>query len=329
MFQFLFMGLLLASLIPQADAATRTLVVCPADAPGPGCNFEGGSGIQAAVDAASNGDTIVLRPGRYLASAFRDVPFKIHTIRGFVVVADKTLTIAAEPGAVLDGSAGPPTTAIVAHRADLTVNRLTITGFRYDQQDDEIYEGHGLFAIDSRVRIDEVTIERFQKMGLTGRGATLIDASRLRLLDGHVAIWLRESAYLRLRDSLVRGNDGSGVAAYAQTAAHIANCVFDGNLDDGLYTDDQATIFVANSLVLNSKPIGANAVGSSRILIDHGGMFGNQVNVGTKDQGQVTLGAAVVTENPRLDANYRPRADSPLIGKGDPELGVPVGLPLR
>ncbi len=64
----------------------RTHVVCPTAAMAADCAFSGGSGIQAAVDAATDGDTVQIRRGTYMATAVRDVPYKTHTIRGFVVV---------------------------------------------------------------------------------------------------------------------------------------------------------------------------------------------------------------------------------------------------
>src|SRR5437868_1712062 len=134
-----------ACLATSSSFAATTHIVCPTDARDPSCRFKGGGGIQAAIDAAVSGDVILIRAGRYTAGAYRDVPYKIQTIRGFVVIDHKDLTLNAEPGALLDGSTGVATTAIVVNRADVTISGLTITGFRYDIEEDEIYEGHGVF----------------------------------------------------------------------------------------------------------------------------------------------------------------------------------------
>jgi hypothetical protein len=308
-------------------AGPRIHIVCPTANMSTDCRFAGGAGIQAAIDAAANGDTVRLRTGAYSATAVRDVPYKIHTIRGFLVIDGKRLSLVGEPGVVLDGGAGPRSTGIVVNRADLDLRDLTLTGFKFDVEEDEIYEGHGIFAIDSRVRLHDVTIEKYQKMGLTGRGDTILDADGLRILDGHVAIWLHETAYLRLSDAVIRNNDSSGIAAYDNSTAHVAHSVFDRNIDDGLYTEHEASIYVTNSIVLNNKPYAAHALGNSKIWIGYSSMFGNEKLLLAKDAASVRKGLNVIEQDPKLDADYRQQPQSPLAGKGDPDFGSPVGSP--
>jgi nitrous oxidase accessory protein NosD len=257
----------LALAAPIALAAPVTRVVCAAA--GPDCEFRGGDGIQAAVDAAADGDTILLRAGRYTASRYREVPYREVTVRGFVVIDGKDLTLAGEAGAVLDGSTGVPTTAVVVRAGTVAVRSLEITGFRYDVQEDDYYEGHGLFVIDGQLRVEDVSISQFQKMGLVGRGASVLLAERLEILDGHVGIWLHETAYLSLVDSVVSRNDSSAIAAYDDSVAQVANCTFERNLDDGLFTEHRATLYASGSRLLGNAPYGARASGDSTIwLID-------------------------------------------------------------
>jgi hypothetical protein len=308
-------------------AGPHTRIVCPTANMSADCSFAGGAGIQAAIDAAADGDTVQLRAGTYVATAVRDVPYKIHTIRGFVVIDGKRLSLVGEPGVVLDGSTGPRSTGIVVNRANLELRDLTLSGFKFDVEEDEIYEGHGIFAIDSRVRLHDVTIEKYQKMGLTGRGDTILDADGLRILDGHVAIWLHETAYLRLSDAVIRGNDSSGIAAYDNSTAHVAHSVFDRNIDDGLYTEHEASIYATNSILLNNKPYAAHALGNSRIWIGYSSMFGNQNAMLAKDAASVRKGPNVIEQDPMLDADYRQQPQSPLAGKGEPDFGAPVGSP--
>ena len=89
----------------------------------------------------------------------------------------------------------------------MALRNLTTRNFRAGDPEDDLYEGHGIFVIDAAVALNDVTIEKYAKMGFTGRGSSSLTASGLRILDGHVAIWLEESAHLRLCNALVRNID--------------------------------------------------------------------------------------------------------------------------
>lgn len=296
-----FLALVLCA--PLAVVA-KTLVVCPAS--GSGCDFSGKFGIQSAVDAAADGDVVKLKAGVYRPEKFRDVPYKQYVIRGFVVVERKRIELLGEPGAVLDGTGGPPVSALVVRDSDIAIRNLTVRNFRAGEKEDDLYEGHGIFIIDSRADLRDVQIERYEKMALTGRGSTLLTASDLRIVDGHVAIWLEETAHLHLCDALVRDNDSAGVAAYANASATIYNSVFDGNLDDGLYAAGDASILATNSLILRSKPFAVRVIDNARATVMHSILFGNEERTSTpKDTQNVKLGAGVLFEDPKVDAGYR------------------------
>lgn len=83
----------------RSKAAGNTLTVCPESSAG--CSFVGGDGIQQAVDAAQNGDTILLQPGRYTRRNPTVDP-QIKYRNCMVNARAKTLTIKG-PGALLDG----------------------------------------------------------------------------------------------------------------------------------------------------------------------------------------------------------------------------------
>lgn len=270
-------------------ALAKTLVVCPTA--GSGCDFSGKTGIQAAVDAASNGDVVRLKAGVYQPEKFRDVPYKQYVIRGFVVVERKRIELIGEPGAVLDGAGGPPVSALVVRDADIAIRNLTILNFRAGEKEDDLYEGHGIFVIDSRADLRNVSIERYEKMGLTGRGSALLTAGELRIHDGHVAIWLEETAHLRLCNAVVRNNDSAGVAAYVNASATIYNSVFDGNQDDGLYAAGEASILATNSLVVRNKPYAVRVVDNARATVMHSVLF-------PKDTQNAKLGAGVLFDDP-------------------------------
>lgn len=217
------------------------------------------------------------------------MPYKDFIVRGYVVVDGKDLNITGEPGTVLDGSTKLAAAAIVVRNAKVALRNLEITGFRFEVEEDDYYEGHGIFVIDARVRIEDVTIRDFQKMGLTARGDTLLDVSRLKVLDGHVGIWLHETAHLRLRDSIVRGNDSAAIAAYENSVAHVSGSVFEANQDDGLYTEQQATIYASDCRILKNKPFGAHATQDSRIWLEGTELSGNEKATGAEGSATVRV----------------------------------------
>ena len=312
--------LLALVLCAPLGAFAKTLVVCPAA--GSGCDFSGRTGIQAAVDAAANGDVVKLKPGVYQPEKFRDVPYKQYEIRGFVAVERKRIALIGEQGAILDGTGGPPVSALVVRDADITIRNLTLRNFRAGEKEDDLYEGHGIFVIDSRADLRDVTIERYEKMGLTGRGSALLTASNLRIVDGHVAIWLEETAHLRLCNALVRNNDSAGVAAYVNASATIYNSVFDGNQDDGLYAAGEASILATNSLLLRNKPFGVRVVDNAHATVMHSVWYANEERISTpKDTQNVRLGAGVMFDDPKVDASYRFSQPIP----GDPDVRAADG----
>jgi hypothetical protein len=310
------------ALLGAGSAAAETLTVCPAGSAIKACRFKGDAGLQSAVDAAKDGDTLLIKAGVYHPTIYRDVPFQDLALRGYVVIKNKRLTITGEDGAILDGKTGTPSIAFVLKDAEVAFRNLTIRDFRYAEEEDKIYDGHGIFAIDSRVRIDDVTMERIIKMAITGRGDSLIDANRVRLLDGHLGIWLEESAHARLRNLVIRGGDSAAIGAYMNASATLSNSVIDGNTDDGVYAKNAASVFVTNSLILNNKPFGVNIEGDAHITVAHSALYGNATDMSDK----VTKGEGLIMTDPVVNDDYRPKAGSPLLGVHDPDLNRPVGL---
>lgn len=271
-----------------AGAAT-TRIVC-ADGVRPHCEFSSLAGLQAAVDASSDGDRIRLRRGVYRPERSRDIPYEKLTIRGAVVIDGKRLEIIGDPGAVLDGSQGVPASAIVVRGGKVTLRHLAITGFRAADSEDDTYDGHGLFFIDAEAKIGDVRIERIAKMALTARGASRLAAQRLEILDGHVGIWLEETSHLELEAATIRGNESAGICAYGHSSARIAHSTFEANRDDGVYTEDSATIEVADSTITRNTPYGIRATGESRIAARRIHFEANEkANTATEGRGQVVL----------------------------------------
>lgn len=312
----------LAGLFLASAAPARTVTVCATGQAGAHCEYTGPHAIQSAVDRAADGDTVLLRAGTYSPQTFIDVPYKKYVIRGYIAIRDKRIDIVGEEGTVLDGASGPPVSAVVVAGGEVSLRGLTLRNFRAGDPEDDLYEGHGVFVIDAAVTLRNVTIEKYAKMALTGRGTARLLASQIRLQEGHVAIWLEESAHLRLCNSVVRNNDSAGLAAYANSSANLYNSVFDANRDDGLYAEDDASIFATNSLLLHNSPYAVRVIGRARAWIGHSILFGNAAKTSEpKGSQSVRWGAQVIEHDPKTNADYAlPQALS-----GDPDVRSPRG----
>jgi hypothetical protein len=247
-----------------ADAA-GTWLVCADGTADRACQFHGMAGLQQAVDRARDGDTIRLRAGRYVPAGVRDVPYGQLTIRGAVLLDGRELTLAGDGDVVFDGSEGTPSSAIVVRGGRVGLEGLTIKGYRAADPEDDTYDGHGLFFIDAEADVDRITIVGVAKMAVTARGTSSVRARRLQILDGHVGIWLEETARLELDEATVRNNDSAGICAYGNASARIRRSTFEANRDDGVYTEGAATIDVEDSIIARNAPYGLRATGSSRI----------------------------------------------------------------
>jgi nitrous oxidase accessory protein NosD len=283
----LWAGALLLAVAGVANA-TSTWTVCPAAATG--CQFEGMDGLQRAVDRAADGDTIRLRGGRYVPQGTRDVPYDKLTIRGAVLLDGRRLTLRGDDGVTFDGSAGTPSSAIVVRGGRVSLQNLRIEGYRAANTEDDTYDGHGLFFIDADADVEDVTIVGVAKMALTARGGSQVRAHRLQILDGHVGIWLEETARLALDEATVRNNDSAGICAYGKSSARIRRSTFEANRDDGVYTEGQATIEVLESEVTRNAPYGLRAVGQSRITSTRNRLDANATApTATEGEGRVVV----------------------------------------
>ncbi len=280
-------------------ASAKTLTVCATGEPRAECEYAGPGAIQTAVDRAIDGDTVLLRAGTHTPEGFTDVQYKKYVIRGSVAIRNKRISIEGEPGAVLDGSSGPPVSAIVLEGGKVILRGLTLRNFRAGDPEDDLYEGHGVFVIDAQASLRDVTIEKFAKMALTGRGTARLTAAQIRIRDGHVAIWLEETAHLDLRDAEVRNNDSAGIAAYGNSSASVSGATFERNQDDGLYAEDDASIVATNSRLLHNSPYAVRVIGNARASIDHSVLFGNAAKASQPEGKQsISWGEQVIEREP-------------------------------
>jgi hypothetical protein len=228
-----------------AGAEARTLEVCPQV-----CAY---TDIQTAVDAAADGDTLRLGAGVYKPVAYHDIAYGKLTIRGFVVLDNRRLTIKGE-GAVLDDAGGVATSALVIRGGQVTLSGLTIRNFHAVDTKDDIYDGHGIFQIGGRTRLRDLTIEGVTKMALVVREDGVADTTDLSIAHNGVDIWTDERARLNLRKSTIDANTYAGLAVYAETRTDLSEVAFNNHTDDAIFIDGQAQVRVTRSTFHDNKP---------------------------------------------------------------------------
>jgi hypothetical protein len=234
-------GLLLA-----AGAEAHTLSVCPQ-----GCAY---SDIQTAADAAAEGDIVRLHAGIYTPTTYRDIAYGDLTLRGFILLDNRRLTIEGEDGAVLDGAGGIATSAFVIQGGDVRIHHLAIRNFHAVDTKDNIYDGHGIFQVGGRTRLSDLTIENVTKMALVVREEGMSQGTRVKIVHNGVGIWIDEKARLELKASLVEANTYSGLAVYASSRTDLRAVTFRHHTDDAVFIDGQARVRVKNSIFTDNKP---------------------------------------------------------------------------
>lgn len=276
------MTLSIASLV-----AAATVIACPQDAVQAECQFRGAGALQAAVEATLDGGTLIIRPGEYVAEGGRSTAFQDATLPSFLTIADRSITLRADAGAVFVGNPKAPSTAITLVNANATISGLEVRDFTYASDEDALYDGHGIFAIDSRLTLDRVHLSGISKMAVSARGDSQLTARHVTISDSHVGFWLRETSYARISHAVVERGPVVGLCAYAQSSAHITDSRFSGFADDGIFSDDDAVLFVSRTEVNGNSPFGIRASGNSRISVTQSTVHGNAEDFGTEGKGEI------------------------------------------
>lgn len=267
--------------------AAATVIACPQSVVEPECQFRGSGALQAAIDATPDGGTLVIRPGKYVAEGGRSTAFQDATLPSFLTISGRSITILADAGAVLVGNPKAPSTAITLVHANATISGLEVRDFTYASDEDALYDGHGIFAIDSVLKLDKVRLARISKMAVSARGDSQLTARYVTISDSHVGFWLRETSYARISHAVVERGPVVGLCAYAQSSAHISDSRFTGFADDGIFSDDDAVLFVARTDVSGNSPFGIRASGNSRISLSQSTVHGNAEDFGTEGKGEI------------------------------------------
>jgi hypothetical protein len=275
----------------HADTSTTTVRTLARDSEGvvsPSDTFVVGDGmsIQAAVDAASDSDTIEIRPGTYETSSTITVSQDDLTIRGAgtgETVVDTSgvagYGISTENGGSVSG---------------LTVEGLTVVG---PQQGNDTNYAFKLNPTTENVELQDVTVENSYKTGIdangvdtllledvtvsgtsSGNGISLADTQNV-LVDGAtiedntwggIALYTNDDASLQgthnvtIRNTEIVNNDGVGV--YAQNSNQTANPFSDVTVENSTFENNGVHVAEIDT---------SNAIKQSGDWLDVSGIISN------------------------------------------------------
>jgi hypothetical protein len=179
--------------------------------------------IQAAIDAAADGDTILLRPGTYTGDGNRDIDFK-----------GKAITVKSEGGAATctincQGSTDEPHRAFYFHDredADSVVQGFTITGgFITEGPSFWAGSGGGIHCYASSPRIVDCIITG--NIASIGGGVACVDSNSV--LIGCTITANETRAAREPPMSFTRSLGSGGGVAIIRSCPVLANCLIAGN----------------------------------------------------------------------------------------------------
>lgn len=281
-----------------------TLTVCPEGNTADVCDFIGDTAIQQAVDAVVDGGAVYVKAGSYKAASYKDAPFQEPypdyirdvQVRGMVMVDGKKVSIIGEDGVQLTGNPDFTTSAIVVHDGGLRLENIAIQGFSVSEPEDTIYDGHGIFVIDSKVAIKSVTINDLTKMAIVVRGKSEVAVENAHISGSHMGLWLEEEGQFSLRDAVISGNH-TGLGMYGNTQSHIKNTIIKDNSDDGVYALGNAQVILDGVTVEGNSPRGLNVKEKATLTFESGALYGNAVDMNVEDGGAAVSVAASVTRS--------------------------------
>ncbi len=257
---------ILLSLALSSLCATAATIRVPTDQPT----------IQAGIDAATDGDTVLVADGTYTGVGNRDIEFhgKAITLRSengpescvidaqweggesrrcFLIWSDETWST------VIDGftvSGGVPGIRII--RASPVIRNCVVTS-----------NNHGIFADDSSALIESTWVD-----GNDGAGIAVEDP--LTFPDGGITVLA----------SVISNNSGGGINCYASPARFIS-CLIEGNLTDddgGGILCYSATPLFRNCTIVNNTAGGHGgglcSLQSSNPVIENCNILGNSAATG-------------------------------------------------
>ncbi len=315
-FLFLFLFFFLRS------AYANTKVVCPSGTAGQnGCDYIGGDGIQAAVDALPQGSStnkskIIIKSGNYKRQNFTE--FQLRYLDGrimkrkcFIDTREKFLIFEGEGMPVLNGAESANMSGFCAQGGEIEIKGLVIKGFKRDEE--------SCFDNDNDFRVP---------------------------CSFGPGIFIKIRAKATITNNLIIGNDLSGIFVMDYALATVINNTISYNklaginlynCEDDRFNPSLAAInnIITNNLILNSKIYKKSGFGirlncqtqnkSANDTFAYNLIWGNEkenTSCGVYELCENftgRIGADPQFVNPD-DGDFRLKSNSPAIDTGDPAI---------
>lgn len=229
-----------------------------------------GESIQAAIDAAQDGDVICLARGLWTET----------------ILIDKSLTIVGRgttrTGIEAEWRLRP---VVEVSSPDMRPVNVKIEGLTISWDG-----GHTGVEING---VAAVEMSNFHVSGMM-YGITVADSAQLSLSDSVVSdssqrsIMLSDSARAIIRDSRISDNLAPGLWLSGSAQATVSDSRISGNLGHGLWLRDQASVVLRNCTVSNNRGHGLLLTGESTAQVLQSSLSGNW-NQGMEIQDRATL----------------------------------------
>jgi hypothetical protein len=281
-FVYIYLGTPGLDILPQTGG--NEIVVCPDSQTAPkGCDYYGGDRLQAAVDAAPEGATIIIKAGTYTRQNFTEFNPNPNTPRkAFVVFSgNKKLTVRGEGNVIIDGanSTHDLDGIVATDNAEVSIDNITISSMRESLGGEPIKgDGYGFRSLsNSKMSITNSIAKNNQHSGFKSANNSKLTVSNSysssNSADGFSSI---NSSTMTVSNSSASNNKKVGFSSYGEATTIVSNSSASNNKSSGFVSFNESTMTVSNSSSNNNGLNGFESQYSSTITVSNSSASNNK-----------------------------------------------------